>query len=850
MSFDDEMIQKEISLREFLNTNMHKKLITRIHIPAYDPSKFIFRSYKIMPRAQNAHAYVNAAFLLQFNDDKKMIEKANVCFGGINSSFVHAANLEKFLIQKNIFDNQILRAALKVLYDEVNPDFIPPDASAEYRKNLAVALFYKFVVNIAPENKVQSFYKSGGKILKRELSSGLQTFDTYEKYWPLTKKMPKIEGEHQCTGEAKYVNDFPILPDELHAAFVTAKNVHGIIEKIDASNALLKPGVVAFFSAKDIVGKNTFMPENYMFVVEPEEIFCSSKVLFFNQPIGIIVAQSFKVANEAANLVKVVYVDDTKEQSIKTSIRDVKNDPLRTHVYQEYCKDSDAETTDKFTHSINGTFEMGGQYHFSLETQTSLCIPIEDGIDVYSSTQWMDLTQIAIAEMLNIRINSINMNVRRLGGAFGAKISRASQIACATALASHKLNKPVRFVMSLEANMNIVGKRYPCMNEYQVKTDDNGKILRLHNDYVEDYGCSFNEPAYLTTEFFDNCYDGSAFDVVARKAKTDTSSNTWCRGPGTLEGVSMIENIMEHIARKVNKDPVDVRMSNIPANSEIKNILQEFIRSVDYRKRKDDINDFNDKNRWIKRGIAIVPLKFHIEYFGSLHALVSIYHRDGSVSITVGGISMGQGLNTKVAQTAAHILGINIDKISIKSSNSLTSPNDTVTGASIGSEISCFAVKKACEILNARLRPIRDINSRVEWSQLVEKAFEKDVDLSASYMYKSADVKEYNVYGASCCEVEVDILTGNLLIKRVDITEDVGESMNPGIDIGQIEGAFVMGLGYFLTEKLVHNEETGELLTNRTWNYKIPGAKDIPIDFRINFLRNSSNPFGVLRSKG
>jgi xanthine dehydrogenase/oxidase len=243
-------------------------------------------------------------------------------------------------------------------------------------------------------------------------------------------------------------------------------------------------------------------------------------------------------------------------------------------------------------------------------------------------------------------------------------------------------------------------------------------------------------------------------------------------------------------------------------------------------------------------------MRYPLGYFGTTYALVSIYHGDGSVSISVGGIEMGQGLNTKVAQTASHILGIPLDKISVKPSNTHTAPNAICTGGSTGSDICSFAVQKACEKLIERLKPIKDKNPNIEWSALIDKATGENVDLSEKYMYKPDDIKTYIIWGASCCEIEVDILTGNILIKRVDIMEDVGESMSPGIDIGQIEGGFVMGLGYWLTESIIYDQVTGELLTNRTWNYKPPGAKDIPIDFRINFLKNSSNPFGVLRSKG
>ncbi|KAL7051325.1 hypothetical protein ACKWTF_004430 [Chironomus riparius] len=836
----------DVNPKDFIAINMFKKLMTKIVIPAYDPKKFTFRSYKVMPRAQNAHAYVNAAFLLELNKTK--VISAKICYGGINPTFIHAEKTEKVLIGQDLFKNQTLQQALSNLNDEINPDWLLPDASPEFRKSLALSLFYKFVLNIAPKEKISDIFKSGGELLKRGLSSGTQTFDTYEKNWPLTKRIPKIEADAQCTGEAEYINDIPITSNELHAAFVTAKYVHGIISSIDASEALKIPGVTAFFSAKDIPGTNSFMPNNYLFVSEPEEIFCESEVLFFNQPVGIIVAKSFELAQYAAKLVTVSYENASEKPKVKLFLKDVKDDTSRTKVLPEYCKEATKSSVEK-GQQITGKFEIGPQYHYYLETQLCLCTLAEDGINVYSPTQWMDTTQIAVAEALNMPVNQINMSVRRLGGGFGGKISRPAQLACACALATIKLNKPVRLVLTIEDNMNIIGKRFPLYNEYIVEVNNDGKILKLKNEYVEDNGCSYNEPAYLTTQHFPNCYDDSVYKVIAKAAKTDTPSNTWCRGPGTLEGIVMIENIMEHISRALKKEPVDVRIRNIPDNIPMKQYLIDFVVSTDYYKRKLDIEKFNSINRWIKRGIAIVPMRFIIEYFGSLHAFVSIYHRDGSVSVTVGGIEMGQGLNTKVAQTAAHILGVSLDKIIIKPSNALTAPNDIVTGGSIGSEITCFAAQKACEILRDRLKVLKNENPNLSWNEMIKTAFAKDIDLAASYMYKAKDVENYSLYGATCCEMEVDLLTGNVLVNRVDIMEDVGESISPGIDIGQIEGGFVMGLGYWLTESLVYDPVTGELLTNRTWNYKPPGAKDIPIDFRINFLNKSSNPFGVLRSK-
>lgn len=250
-------------------------------------------------------------------------------------------------------------------------------------------------------------------------------------------------------------------------------------------------------------------------------------------------------------------------------------------------------------HKISGRFEMEGQYHFTMETQTCLCIPIEDGLDVYSGTQWMDATQIAISEMLNVPNNKINMHVRRLGGAYGSKISRGNLIACASALAAHLLNRPVRFIMKMEANMNIIGKRYACVNFYDAKADDNGKVQELDMAYTENFGCSKNESRKyvrcrlkkiififnvtamaVTTLFLKNVYDSQHYKIDARMAITDAPSHTWCRAPGTLEGIAMIENIMEHVAYTVRKDPFDVRMSNIPQNSPMRNYMNDFAKST------------------------------------------------------------------------------------------------------------------------------------------------------------------------------------------------------------------------------------------------------------------------------
>lgn len=293
---------------DFINVSMRRKVIGKIVFPALDSNQYLFRSYKIMPRAQNTHSYINAAFLFKFCQEKIEVECAKICYGGISEFFVNAEKTEKFLIGKNIFSNEVLSEAFDILAAEINPESCLIESSVEYRKQLAVSLFYRFILNIAPTNVVSSMFLSGKNLLKRELSKGSQEFDYVESRSSLYKKIPKAEGDIQCTGETQYINDIPPFHNELFAAFVLGDKVHGIIKNIDASDALKLEGVCAFYSAKDIPGFNNFMPLSFSdFNVEVEEVFCSSKLLYHGQPIGIILATSFDLAYKARNFVKVEY---------------------------------------------------------------------------------------------------------------------------------------------------------------------------------------------------------------------------------------------------------------------------------------------------------------------------------------------------------------------------------------------------------------------------------------------------------------------------------------------------------------------------------------------------------------
>ncbi|XP_011334533.1 indole-3-acetaldehyde oxidase isoform X2 [Ooceraea biroi] len=844
--------KQSMMLRDFLEIDMKHKIIYSLVLPTRS-ADYEYRSYKIMPRAQNAHAHINAGFLFKLSGDGKVLEKPNIIFGGINEHFLHAKNTEEMLVGKSIFDKQVMKTALETLHGELQPDHVLPDYSPEFRRTLAEGLFYKFVLSIKPEN-VNSNFRSGGSILERGLSSGVQDYETDKNLWPVNKPTTKLEAIQQTSGEAVYCNDLPPFPREVFCAFVLANVSNGKIADIDASKALAMKGVVAFFSAKDIPGKNlmTAAASQEVMMMDDEVLFAED-ILYAGQPVGVIAAETHNLANEAAKLVDIKYSESMKRKPVLTI-----EDALATKDESRILQTMHVEAKKKGNntkHVIKGVFRCGSQYHYTMETQSCVCIPTEDGIDVYPSTQWIDLTQVSIANVLNIKNNSINVYVKRLGGAYGAKISRNCQISCACALVAHKLNRPARFVLSIESNMQSQGKRISSRQEYEVGVDDNGVIQYLNSNIWGNAGCNFNQPhAFLTIEHMHNCYANEYWTNTGFEVRTDTPSNTYCRAPGSTEGIGMIESIMEHIARVLKKDPLQVRLANMHSDhkSAMETMINDLSKSADYEMRKRAVETFNNENRWKKKGIAIVPMQYLLMHFGPHNAVVSICGRDGTVCVTHGGIECGQGLNTKVAQVAAYTLGISLDLIAVKASNNLMTPNNMVTGGSVVSELCSYATMNACKMILERLEPIKQKLNNPSWQELILKATLENVDLCARYMHvpeHDSTLKPYPIYGVTITEVEVDLLTGQHIISRVDLMEDAGTSLNPEVDIGQIEGSFVMGIGFWTSEDIVYDPKTGILMNDRTWNYKPPGAKDIPVDFRVTFRKNAPNSVGVLRSK-
>lgn len=550
----------------------------------------------------------------------------------------------------------------------------------------------------------------------------------------------KLEGFNQCSGESVYANDYPHTEQDVWCTWVVATEVNATISKIDPSQALVSikvqpiynpnwtqnciilhsiitspptpsnplsiiisqklPGVYGFYMKADIPGENLVLSPEVLMYAEKEALFVEDRVLYHGQPCGVIAAKNFNLAQRAAKLVRITY--ERPQQSYVKVLPDVRAvvESLGQNRIQRGVvgldnsngveKQLEKEEKNKFQgkHEIKGEFNVAGQYHYTMEPQTTVCIPRDGKYDVYCATQWIGNIHWAISKVLKVPGNKINITVSRLGGGYGSKISGAVRVAATCALVSYHLQRPARFVLQLEQNMGSIGKRWPMMANYHTGFDDQGMIEGMTLEFFCDAGCSQNDfVAPLVQGAVANCYHSDHWTIKPNSVLTDAPSNLWARGPGDVEGIAYTENIMEHIAFVLKKDAMEVRMANMDPQQPLYNIYKEFVQTVDYGGRKQQVEEFNVNNRWKKRGIATMPMKYHFFYFGTFSIFLSIYHDDmGSVSITHGGIEMGQGLNTKVCQVVAHFLRAPLEAVHVKPSTEQVSPNSFPTGGSQTSE--------------------------------------------------------------------------------------------------------------------------------------------------------------------
>ena len=704
----------------------------------------------------------------------------------------------------------------------------------------------------------------------------------------IQEKRPHESGSKHVSGYAYYTDDISEPEGTLYGAIGWAKKSHAIIRKIDLKKVEKSEGVVAVVTNKDIPGRNDVGA-----VYDGDPIFPKKKVEYFGQPLFAVAAKSTELARKAVLKAKISY------KSLKPIIR-IK-DALKKKSFilkgQTIKKGNAIKKIREAVNSLKGEFTTGSQEHFALEGQVAFVIPQEDDdFKVYSSTQHPSETQQIIAKMLNQKSNTITVVVRRIGGGFGGKETQSFIFAAICTLLAKKTKFPVKLRMDRDEDIIITGKRHDFYSEYEVGFDELGVIEGLKIKLASRCGISpdlsgaINSRALL---HIDNAYYIPSILVENYLCKTNTASSTAFRGFGGNQGMMVIENIIDNISRSLNKDPAEIRRRNF-YQKEKKNIthygmriednvihelFDNLIKSSNYKSRQLDAKKFNLKNKYLKKGIAITPVKFGISFttwhLNQAGALVHIYCNDGSVHVNTGAIEMGQGTYTKIAQLAAKELGLPFGKIKVSATRTDKVPNTSASAASSTTDLNGAAVLNAIRTIKQNLASfvkrkykvkngegvyengfVKFKGKKFKFNSLIKAAYLNRVSLSSSGFYATPKIHFnkakfvgrpflYFCYGAAVSEVLIDTMTGENKILRADIIHDAGRAINPAIELGQIEGGFVQGAGW-LTMEEVNWKLNGQITTHSPSTYKIPAVNDMPEKFNVEIYKYGKNKENVV----
>ena len=682
-------------------------------------------------------------------------------------------------------------------------------------------------------------------------------------------------------GSAQYIDDIAEPNGTLHVAFALSSVAHGKIKSINVNDAKRAQGVHSVLIAEEI--------ENLLIgpIRHDEPILASKEVLFFGQAIAAVLADSHDLAKKAALLVS-AEIEELKpivtiQQAMKA--KSFLDDPI-------VVSSGDSKSAIKSaSNQLTGSLEIGGQEHYYLEGQVAISIPTEDNeMVIHSSTQNPTEVQHLVSHVLNVPQNAIEVVTRRMGGGFGGKETDASQLACVCAIFSEKTKRPVKARLSRKDDMLLTGKRHDFVANYEVGFDDQGLIKGITMDLAARCGYSLDlSMAIVSRALFhsDNAYYIPNATFTGYLCKTNTASNTAFRGFGGPQGMLAIENIVEEIANTLGLDPLEVRRSNFYQKNEnnvtpysqviedniISEITDELISDSNYHSRRKEIDKFNKDNRYLKKGLAFSPVKFGIsfttQFLNQAGALVSIY-KDGSIHLNHGGTEMGQGLFIKVAQVVANEFGVDVSRVKVSATSTAKVPNTSPTAASSGSDLNGMAAREACLRIKSNLinfaKEYFDVNEsaikfedstilvdkkQIPFDEFISLAYLNRVELFSNGFYKTPKIHFdpvtqkgrpffYYSYGACVSEVIIDCLTGEYKLLAVDILHDVGASLNPAIDIGQIVGGYIQGMGWLCSEELKWND-SGALLTTGASTYKIPAIGDTPEHFEVKIKPHISN---------
>jgi xanthine dehydrogenase large subunit len=704
------------------------------------------------------------------------------------------------------------------------------------------------------------------------------------------KPHPHESAALHVLGQATYTDDIPELQGTLHAALGLSPKAHARITAVDLAAVKAAPGVVAVYIAADIPGTNDCGP-----IIHDDPILADGLVMYVGQPIFIVVADTHDNARRAARRADIGYEElpaILTPQAAKAAGSYVLP-PMRLQ------RGDHKAAFERAPLRVAGQLYVGGQEQFYLEGQIACAIPKENaGMLVLCSTQHPSEMQHVVAHALGLHSHHVTVECRRMGGGFGGKESQSALWAAAAAIAAAKLKRPVKLRADRDDDMLVTGKRHCFYYEYEVGYDAGGRIVAARVDMTTRAGFSADLSGPVATRavcHFDNCYYLSDVDIRAGCGKTNTQSNTAFRGFGGPQGAIAIEYVIDEIARNLGRDALDVRRLNfygrdtdnvtpygqVIVDNVIEDIVDELEESSAYRARRVAADAYNRTSPVLKRGLALTPLKFgiafNVTHLNQAGALVHVYV-DGSILVNHGGTEMGQGVNTKVMQVVAHELGVGLAHVRITATDTSKVANTSATAASTGADLNGKAAQDAARRIRERLaeHAVKLFGGAIEavrfagdtvhvnghalpFPELVQKAYLARVQLWSDGFYATPGLHwdpktmtgrpfSYFAYGAAVAEVLVDTLTGEWKLQRVDALYDAGRSLNPAIDIGQVEGAFIQGMGWLTTEQLWWNEG-GKLMTHAPSTYKIPGISDCPEDFRVRLFENGNVEDSIHRSK-
>ncbi|XP_051142249.1 xanthine dehydrogenase 1-like isoform X2 [Andrographis paniculata] len=864
------------------------EILVSVFLPWNQPYEFV-KEFKQAHRRDDDIAIVNSGMRVRLEEknDKWVVSDASIVYGGVAPYSISAKETSEFLIGK-CWNKELLQGALKVLQKDILLKEDAPGGMVEFRRSLILSFFFKFFLwicqqvdeHMSSDEKVPASHLSAIKSIHYPSVMGTQDYDIVKRGSAVGVPEMHLSAKLQVTGEAEYTDDVPMPPNSLHAALVLSKKPHARILKIDDEAARSSPGVAGIFFSKDIPGEHMIGP-----TILDEELFASEIVTCVGQVIGVVVADTHENAKLAARKVNIQYEELQAVLSIEDALKSNSFHPNTERCLVkgdvEHCFSSDQ--CDKI---VEGKVQIGGQEHFYLEPNSTLIWTSDAGNEVHmiSSTQCPEKHQKYVARVLGLPMSKVVCKTKRLGGGFGGKETRSAFLAAIAAIPSYLLNRPVKITLDRDVDMMITGQRHSFLGMYKVGFTNDGKVLALDLEIYNNAGNSLDLslPVLERAMFHsDNVYEIPNVRIKGKVCFTNFPSNTAFRGFGGPQGMLITENWIQRISMEVNRTPEEIREINFQKEgsvlhygqrieqSTVERLWNELKMSTDILHARKEVELFNLQNRWRKRGIAIVPTKFGIsftaKFMNQAGALVHVY-TDGTVLVTHGGTEMGQGLHTKIAQIAASSFNIPLSSVFISETSTDKVPNASPTAASASSDIYGAAVLDACEQIKARMQPLASQHKFGSFTELVKACYMERINLSANGFYKTPDIGfdwttgkgspfRYFTYGAAYAEVEIDTLTGDFHTRRADVILDLGISLNPALDVGQIEGAFVQGLGWVALEELKWGDAAhrwipaGCLYTSGPGNYKIPSINDVPFKFNISLLKDAPNDKAIHSSK-